>query len=455
MILGRLRWTSVVAPVVFLVALDLVRHTMQPELLHSWAGYVLLGGVVLIGALLFSDAVFGIVGRVQDRLAQRNRELLALHQAGLAITRELGIEAVLQRVVDEARELVGARYGALSVLGPDGRIELFMTSGITAEQRASIGPPPTGRGLLGVALKDGQPLRLPDLAADPRSVGFPANHPPMRSLLAVPVLTGNAPMGNLYLAEKLRADEFSREDEESLGRFATQAGVAIANARLHRQVRSLAITEERERIAREMHDSLAQVLGYVNTKAQAAQQLIDAGQTERASGQIGQLAEAARAAYVDVRENILALRTSVSPDRPLDETLRAYVASWQEQSGVAADVSIGMPIAAGSLSGSSEVQLMRIIQEALANVRKHSGATQARIRIAVVDGALEAVVEDNGAGFEPDALSKSAFPRFGLSTMRERAEAAGGTLTVESTPGSGTRIIARLPTRRPGIPLEE
>ena len=453
MSLRRLKWMSVLLPIVFLAALDVVRHNVQPDLLHAWPGYLLVGGIVLIGTLFFSDAIFGVVGRIQERLARQNRELLALHEAGLAISRELGIETVLQKVVDEARELVGAQYGALSILAPDGRIELFITSGITGEQRARIGPPPMGRGLLGVALKEGQPLRLPDLSRDPRSVGFPPNHPPMHSLLAVPVFTGNAPIGNLYVAEKIGTDEFSREDQERLQRFATQAGVAIANARLHRQVRALAITEERERIAREMHDSLAQVLGYVNTKAQAAQELIGAGQPERASAQVGQLAEAARAAYVDVRENILALRTSASADRPLEDALREYATSWQEQSGVATHVSLQMP--GSRLGGTGEVQLMRIIQEALANVRKHAGASQARISVAEIDGVVEAVVEDNGAGFEPGALARSAFPRFGLATMRERAEAVGGTLAVESTPGSGTRVIARLPVPAPGSAPQE
>jgi signal transduction histidine kinase len=275
----------------------------------------------------------------------------------------------------------------------------------------------------------------------------------MRSLLAVPIVSGGDVMGNLYLAEKLDGEEFTSEDEDTLGRFATQAGVAITNARLHRRVRSLAIVEERERIGREMHDSLAQVLGYVNTKAQAAQELIAAGHPEKATQHIDQLAESARSAYVDVRENILALRTSATPDRPLAEALRDYVAAWQEQSGVDTRVAIDAA-SAGRLSSASEVQLLRIVQEALANVRKHAAATQVSIRLSQTDGSVEVVVEDNGAGFEPDALARSAFPRFGLATMRERAEAAGGTLVVESAPGQGTRVVARLPIGQPGT-IEE
>jgi nitrate/nitrite-specific signal transduction histidine kinase len=139
----------------------------------------------------------------------------------------------------------------------------------------------------------------------------------MHSLLAVPIISGGRILGNLYLAEKEDSAAFSVEDEETLVRFATQAALAIENARLHQRVRDLAVTEDRERIAREMHDSLAQVLGYVNTKAQAVQELLKAGQVERADGQVGQLGEAARAAYADVREGILGLRTSLGPGRSL------------------------------------------------------------------------------------------------------------------------------------------
>jgi len=162
-------------------------------------------------------------------------------------------------------------------------MEAFVTAGITSEECARIGPLPVGHGLLAVVLEEGQRLRLPDLTQDPRSVGFPPHHPPMRSLLAVPVVSGGRILGNVYVAEKQGVPEFSAEDEDTLIRFATQAALAIDNARLHRRVRDVAISEERDRIAREMHDSLAQVLGYVNTKAQAVQELLKQGQTERAS----------------------------------------------------------------------------------------------------------------------------------------------------------------------------
>src|SRR5918912_1730416 len=163
MSLRRLKWTTVVAPLLFLAAVDYARRTFQVELLQAWPGEILIGGVVLFATLLFSETIFGRVERMQVRLAQQNRELLALHQAGLDVAGELSLELVLQKVVDHATQLIGARYGALSVPAPGGGIEAFITAGITPEQRALIGPPPVGHGLLSVVLTEGQRLRLADL----------------------------------------------------------------------------------------------------------------------------------------------------------------------------------------------------------------------------------------------------------------------------------------------------
>ena len=362
---------------------------------------------------------------------------------------------MLQQVVDRARELVGARYGALSLLREGGGIEAFLTSGITAEERERIGPIPAGHGLLEVVLVEGQPLRLDDLNRDPRSVGFPPHHPPMHSLLALPVVSQGRVLGNLYLTEKEAAPTFDSDDEETLARFATLAALAIENARLHRQVRALAVTEERERIAREMHDSIAQVLGYVNTKAQAAQTLLENDQSERAAAQLGQLSEAAREAYADVREGILGLRTSLGEDRGFVETLQDYLERWQGQSDVAVELLLSPPGYDPRLAPMSEVQLLRIIQEALSNVRKHARARHAWVRVSPAGPSVEVVVEDDGVGFDPDGLRRTDLPRFGMATMRERAEAAGGTFEIATVPGGGTRVTVRLPAEPAVVRREE
>jgi signal transduction histidine kinase len=452
--LRQLKWITVVGPLVFLALVDAVRHTIDPDLLHAWPGTILIGGVVLFATLLFSETIFGRIERMQVRLAQQNSELLALHQAGLDVAGELSLELVLQKVVEHATQLIGARYGALSVPAPKGGIEAFITAGITPEERENIGPLPVGHGLLAVVLEEGRPLRLVDLNQDPRAVGFPEHHPPMRSLLAVPIVSGGRILGNLYLTEKLSDSAFSKDDEDTLARFATQAALAIENARLHRRVRDLAITEERERIAREMHDSLAQVLGYVNTKAQAVQELLKTDQVEKAEAQVAQLGEAARSAYADVREGILGLRTSLGPQRTLLQAIEDYLASWREQSGIQAHFVLEPPDAQlAHLSPAAELQLLRIVQEALANVRKHADATCVKVRIHETPEAIETTIDDNGRGFVqdlPNGPGRSgiqAGPHFGLATMRERVESVGGQLGIRSAPGEGTRIEVRIPVR--------
>jgi signal transduction histidine kinase len=450
MTLQRLKWLTIVAPLAFLVLIGVAQQALAPAFLTSWPGYLLLAALTLLASLAFSETVFGAIGRLQRRQAQQNRELLALHEAGLEIAEELDLETVLQRVVDRAAALVGARYGALSLPGEVGGGAHFITTGITPEERARLGPPPAGHGLLGVVLREGQRLRLPDLTADPRAHGFPPHHPPMRSLLAVPITARGRILGNLYLTEKEGAPAFTPEDEETLARFATQAALAIGNARLHRLAREAAIGEERARIAREMHDSLAQVLGYVNTKAQATRELLRQGQTDRASGQLAQLAEAAREAYADVREHLLGLRTPLEPGRGLLPALRDYLARWEEGSGVRVDLALLPADAlARPLPPAAELQLLRIIQEALSNVRKHAGASEAWVRIAATDGRLRVTIADNGAGFTPRALGRSTFPRFGLAGMRERAEAIGGTLDLCSAPGQGTEVRVDVPLPAP------
>ncbi len=450
-----LRTVTILVPLAFLAVVEILRSVFFPAFFHSLAGYVLIGATILLATTVFSASIFGHVSVMQRRLTQQNQELLALHEAGLAVTAALDLQLVLQNVVDEARELGAARYGALALLDEQGRMQAFLTSGISDELRAALGPIPEGHGLLGAVLEDASPIRLPDLGKDPRSVGFPPHHPAMHSLLAVPILSRGEVLGSLYLTERQYQPEFDRADQARLERFATQAALAIENARLHQQMRAIAITEERDRIAREMHDSIAQVLGYVNTKGQAAQEFLRSGRSDRAEEQITQLTRAARDAYADVRENILGLRAAHDASTSFTETLINYLNSWQDQSGIVAHVEVDREREMEhELTPLAELQLLRIVQEALSNVRKHSGATEVTVSVQRLSDGIEARILDNGSGFNPDALKHSALPRFGLSTMRERAESVGGTLRVESG-ASGSTITVIIPLKRTIISANE
>ena len=183
-----------------------------------------------------------------------SQALIAAYEAALAVASELGLETVLQRIVDLAREVVPARYAALGVADVSGRIQQFITSGMTTEERAAIGPLPRGHGLLGELIRKGEPLLVPDMAADPRSVGFPPNHPPMRSLLGVPILLGERTLGNLYLTERGDGAPFTQEDLQALRVLAAHAATAIDRAHLYQQV------EMGRRRAEERRDHLHVIL---------------------------------------------------------------------------------------------------------------------------------------------------------------------------------------------------
>jgi signal transduction histidine kinase len=169
-----------------------------------------------------------------DALSVSEERLRALFAAGLAVTSELSLDALLHRLVETAAELTCARYAALGVIHPSGsELEQFLTHGIDVDTRAEIGALPRGRGILGVLIREAKPLRLHNLAEDPRSIGFPPGHPPMRSFLGVPVMLRGVAYGNLYLTEKRGGEDFTEEDEELVALLAGQAAVAIENARLY------------------------------------------------------------------------------------------------------------------------------------------------------------------------------------------------------------------------------
>jgi signal transduction histidine kinase len=169
-----------------------------------------------------------------DAISSNENRLRALVETGVAITSELSLDALLQRLVESASELTGASYAALGVIGPSGsELERFLTTGIDAETKAAIGDLPRGRGILGVLIREDEPLRLHNLGDDPRSVGFPPNHPPMKTFLGVPVHLRGVAYGNLYLTEKAGGEDFTEEDQELVELLASQAAVAIENARLY------------------------------------------------------------------------------------------------------------------------------------------------------------------------------------------------------------------------------
>jgi signal transduction histidine kinase len=445
----RLRLVAIGGPLLLLVAVEVTQWLLTP-VLSPWVTHLLVFAVALAFLALFYDQVFRRLERLERRLQRQNRELLELHAAALVISADLSLDTVLQTIVDRARALLGTRYGAISVVEQSGGITSFITSGIDERLRQTIGEPPHGRGVLGVVIHEGQRLRLDDISRDPRSVGFPPGHPPMHSLLAVPVVCRVPHRGNLYLSEKEDGSGFTEDDEEVLVRFADAAAIAIDNAYLYGQVRELGAARERLRIAHEMHDGLAQVLAYVNTKAQVVREYLRQGRTVEAQKHLDEFAEAARNLYGDVRQQILELRTTRPEEGGLLAAIGDYVKGWGQQNGVEVDVRLPPAV---EVVADAQRQLLRIVQEALANVRKHARARRVQVVVESRPDSLWLQVSDDGVGFDMESVPATRGGRFGLKTMTERAAAIGATIVVASQPGEGTRVEVTLP-RYGSLPRE-
>ena len=409
-----------------------------------FTGWLIVGSATLVMFLLLNGMMRGASRTIHGQSATL-KQLVAQHEATLALSSETRLEAALQQTVELSARLVAAQYGALAITGADGQIVQFLTTGVDDGVRAGIGRFPEGRGMLGELFHSGTRLRLEDLRAHPASAGFPDGHPEMKHLLGVPLMQQGRVLGALYLADRFDGEAFTAIDEEIVGMFATHAAVVIQNARLHDDLQALAVERERQYIAREMHDGLAQVLGFVNTKAQAVEEFLRNGDTPMARHHLAELSQAARRVYADIREGIVALRVQSSGDRGLREVLDEYVEEFRQFARIPVEVAWELAEGTLQISPTAEVQVVRIIQEALTNVRRHAGAHAAVVTLRAAGGALEVTVRDDGRGFDLAHVSRGHWPQFGLQAMRERAESIGGSLEVESRPGAGTVVRARFP----------
>lgn len=387
----------------------------------------------------------GILAHAFDTMRQRLRASLA-EVAEWNRSALLDPERVIALVVQKARDLAGADVAGLSLVEESsGDLTWRLLVG-GSERFRQIRLQP-GEGIAGYVVQTARPLVVDDWARP--AADRPATAPivgleGLRAVLAVPLQSGGRAFGMLMVAHR-RPTPFPDDQVALLASLADQAAVALENARLYAKVQYLAVLEERERIAREMHDGLGQVLGYVNTKTMAVARLLETGRLDEAREQVAQLEAAAKEVYADVREGVLSLRTSLGPGHGLLAALREYLAGFEQQSGIPTGLEAPDGDAALRLPLAAELQLLRIIQEALTNVRKHARASHAAVRFAVSDGVLQIVVEDDGQGFDPERVGREGWPRFGLQTMRERAEAISGVFAVESRLGEGTRIRVTIP----------
>ncbi|MEQ1785769.1 MAG: GAF domain-containing protein [Acidimicrobiales bacterium] len=367
------------------------------------------------------------------------RSLRQLLDAVLTIGLDLDLPSMLERIVQSAVELVDATYGALGVLDDTGtRLAQFITVGIDDETHRAIGRLPEGHGILGLLIVDAKPLRLPDLNEHPESYGFPPGHPPMTSFLGVPIRIRNDVYGNLYLTDKRTGDVFTDVDEELAVGLASAAGVAIENARLHTKVQELALVEDRERIARDLHDTVIQRLFATGLSLQGTVRLVHTD-PPGASRRIESAVDDLDLTVKHIRTAIFGLEQGRVHSDGLRDRVLSLVREAAGPLGFEPRVLLDGPIDSG-LDDKVGAELLATLREALSNVARHAEARHVEVEV-LLDADLVLRVIDDGIG-PPTASTRRGK---GLANMETRAQVLGGELRIRTGVERGTELEWRVP----------
>jgi signal transduction histidine kinase len=375
-----------------------------------------------------------------------NPALKAVSDAVLAVASELSVEPVLQRLVDAARELAGARYAALGIPDGEGGFRRFLVSGMGEELIAKLGPLPRTHGMLGAMLHSRGPYRTVDIHDDPRFRGWwPIGHPDMRSFLGVPIVARDEIIGAFYLTEKDGAAVFDQADQELIELLAAHAAIAMTNAALYERSRELSILAERNRLALDLHDAVSQKLFSVVLTAEAAATQLDR-HPAAARAQLDRLRTLSREALEELRSLILGLRPPELARDGLAGTLRKQAEMLERIHGIPIEVHTdGSPDGGGERPDMSlELSVLRIANEALHNAVRHADAGRVHVRLGQTGQRLLVEVSDDGRGFEP-ARPELRSRHLGLTSMEERAQELGGRLEIRSAPGAGTTVRLEVP----------
>jgi signal transduction histidine kinase len=380
-----------------------------------------------------ADIAGEIAGAVQLALTvadlhRREREREALYAVALQLTGRNDLRDVLDTITAHARELLGAERAVVCL----------------SDARDMASRTPVGRERLAMA-DDGSVCLV---AHEQASAQHPRN--PLCPLLtrdgedawaARPLRGPDGILGELCVVRS--GAPFSAQERNLLGALADMASIAVRTARLHEAEEQWTIHAERDRIARELHDSLAQVLGVIHLQLRSLEARAKDEASLGIADELSALAETADEAYSDVREAILGLRETVREDDGLEGSLREYLRKYSRQTGIVATLTCEGDTRR-ALTPRSEVQLLRVVQEALTNTRKHSRAHRVAVRIDCLGHGTTLTVEDDGVGFDPSTVVSSMEGGFGMKSMRERVEQIGGSIDVHTAPNEGTTIVVRL-----------
>jgi signal transduction histidine kinase len=371
-----------------------------------------------------------------------DRRLSALIEAGIAMVSELDIDALLQKIADLAREVIGARYGAVGVIGEPVELVQLVQSGMDESTVRMIGHLPTGEGVLGAVIEQDKPLRLKEISDHPRSVGFPPHHPVMHTFLGIPIVVRKKIWGRLYLSEKVDGSYFSEDDERTGLLFAAQAGVALENAHLSYRMRDMAILEERDRISKELHDGVIQAVYSVGLSIQSSIPLFESD-PEKARQRLDEAINELDNVVRDVRSYIFELQPKSVEQRGLAPAIRELVRDLEVNT--LAETTVELDEELGELLPSEQrIHMIQLIREVLSNIARHAEAHVVAVSCGEQGGQLVLTVEDDGVGFDPSAVRRG----HGLRNIEYRAAKLGGRIEIEPRHPKGSILTLEMPSPR-------
>ena len=367
-------------------------------------------------------------------MLNRPDQIADLVEAAAGVVGQSDLRAVLFETVEAAMHMTGARYGALGVIGEHRSLVEFLHVGLEPGAAKTIGPLPTGRGVLGTLIQTAETIRLDRLQDHTDSIGFPTHHPKMETFLGVPIRLGTEVFGNLYLTEKV--DGFTIEDQSLVESLAVVAGAAVSTARLQDRLRKTAVVEDRERIARDLHDAIIQDLFAVGLSLQGMSLRVE--DTELRT-MLTESVERLDNAISELRRFIFGLRPPVWSGRNLHKEIAELVEQLSAPYSQTVDLMI--PPDLGSVDPDTVEAAMQLVRESMSNALRHAEADKVTISVDRLGGDLMIMVTDDGVGFDPATVRRG----LGLDNLTNRTAQVGGNADVRSQVGSGTTVTLRLP----------
>jgi signal transduction histidine kinase len=376
--------------------------------------------------------------KLEQRVADRTRELTALYEVTAVASESLDLETTLERLLERVLVAMRGRVGAIHLLNEvDQTISLAVQQGLAADLITQLEVLPLNKGLQGWVIEHNQPLIVPDLASDPRAIQGPDIN--LQSYLGAPMRARGQVLGVLSVARTTGQAQFILEEIALLASIADQAGAVVESARLRQQAEQTAIMEERARLARDLHDSVTQLLYSINLFASAGREAYHLGDLDHVNNCLAELGQIAQQALKEMRLLVYELRPPALEHDGLVEALQQRLNAVEARAGVKTQL---LADQIPELPGPIEAALYHMAQEALNNALKYARAASVTIQLSTEDHQVALEIADDGLGFDPAAVAGQG--GLGLVSMRERAEKLGGDLTILSTPGKGTKIRVSL-----------